>query len=93
MNDVHIPLDDTILELAARADAGQKVALQTLEFVSNLAARSGLTLDILGAANAMEHPEPRVLQNLDPQAKMIELQSRKIAARMLRQFVKIQRNL
>lgn len=93
MNDAHVPLSDTILELAARADAGQKVALQTLEFVVGLAARSGLTLDISGAANAMEHPDPKLLQSLDPQARMIEVQSRKIAASILRQFVTIQRNL
>lgn len=90
MNNEHIPLDDTILELAARADAGQKIALQALEFVSNLASRNGFNLDINGAARAMENPDPILMSNLDSQARIIEKQSRKIAASMLRRFAAAQ---
>jgi len=84
----YIPLPDTILELAARADAGQKLGMQALEFTMALSKRLGLPLDLEGAAKAMENPMATL--HLDPEAKMIERQSRKITAGVLREFAKKQ---
>ena len=84
----YTPLTDTILELAARADAGQKLGMQALEFTMGLAKRLGVSLDLEGAAQAMENPFATI--HLDPEAKQIERQSRKITAGVLREFAKKQ---
>lgn len=73
---------DPLNELAARADAGQKLGMQAIEFVMNLAARQGFTLDVVGAASAMENAD--VVDSLDPQTFAIEKRSREITAGILR---------
>ncbi|MBX9815708.1 MAG: hypothetical protein A4S12_02650 [Proteobacteria bacterium SG_bin5] len=72
------------LELAARADAGQKLALMALEFLASYAKTTGTRFDFEGAAEAMES-DP-VLRTLDGEALEIELRSRSICADMLRRF-------
>lgn len=89
MPEKYKPLPDTVLELAARADAGQKLGMQALEFTLCLASRFNITLDLDGAAAAMENSMATI--HLDPEAKMIERQSRKITADILREFAKKQR--
>jgi len=79
-------LDDPLLELAARADAGQKLGMQALEFVAALAATQGRTLDYESAAKAMESAE--VVNNLKGETAQIEKRSREITARALRRFSK-----
>ena len=80
------PLDNTLLELAARADAGQKLGMQALEFVANLAKSQGKTLDYEGAARAMENAD--VVNSLEGDAAAIERRSREITAHILRLFSK-----
>ena len=77
-------LTDPLLELAARADAGQKLGMQALEFVAALAATQGRSLDYEGAATAME--TSAVVDKLDGQAAAIERRSRAITAEILRRF-------
>lgn len=79
---------DPLNELAARADAGQKLGMQAIEFVMNMAARQGLSLDLAGAATAMENAE--VVDSLDPLAFAIEKRSREITAGILRQMGRAQ---
>lgn len=79
-------LPDVYEELAARADAGQKLGLQALEFVMNLAAAHNQTLDFDGAARAMiENP-------VAAQAGPVEKRSRQIASEYLHLFADAQRN-
>ena len=83
------PLPNTILELAARADAGQKLGMQALEFTMQLANRLGQRLDLKGAAKAME--EPTTISHLTGDAFVIEQRSREITADILREFARQQR--
>jgi hypothetical protein len=78
-------LQDPLAELAARADAGQKLGLQALEFVAALGAANGKTLDFSGAAHAME---AKSLHNMDPESRLIEQRSRAIVAEILRIFAR-----
>lgn len=81
-------LPDTTMELAARADAGQKLGMQALEFTMGLAQRLGMSLDLEGAAVAMENPMATL--HLNNETRVIEQQSRKIVAHALRRFAEKQ---
>lgn len=78
-------LPDLIDELTARAEAGQKLGLQALEFVMNLAAANNLTLDFEGAAKAMVD-NPAALS-----AGPVERRSRQITSDYLKLFADEQR--
>lgn len=88
MTDFHQPLPDVPTELAARADAGQKLGMQSLEFVMGLAAKLNQRLDIEGAARAMETSP--VVDQLSGQALEIERRSRAITVEILRRFAQQQ---
>ncbi len=77
-------LSDPMLELAARADAGQKLGMQALEFVAALAKTQGRSLDYDSAAQAMLNSP--VLHNLHGDAADIERRSREITADVLKRF-------
>lgn len=81
-------ISDPLQELAARADAGQKLGMLAIEFVMGLAHASGRTLDFYGAASAIES-NPNV-DALDPESAAIEKRSRAIVAQLLRTFAQAQ---
>lgn len=88
MDNFDKPLSDTATELAARADAGQKLGMQSLEFLMGLAAQLNQKLDLEGAADAMVNND--VVERLTGQAYDIEKRSRAITASILREFAKHQ---
>ena len=72
------------MELAARADAGQKLGMQALEFTKGLAEAFGKRLDFEGAAQAMLNAP--VVNSLSGDTAEIERRSRHITADILRRF-------
>lgn len=74
-------LPDPMLELAARADAGQKLAMASISMLRVLYAHFNLPFDLKLAA--AEFLNADAVDNLDPQTFQIEKRSREIVAGIL----------